>query len=67
MPSRTTTDPGPTSAARIAFHAVVPAIGSVAAASKDRCAGTGTTALAGSATYSASDPGSVTPRISVVS
>ncbi|WP_181181989.1 MULTISPECIES: hypothetical protein [unclassified Mesorhizobium] len=39
VPSSTTTEPGPTSAARSAFQAVVPALGKVEAAirASERC------------------------------
>ncbi len=62
VPSSTTTEPGRVDAGRTAFHAVVAAIGSAAPCTKSRCGGSGTRLAAGTATYSASDPGSVTPR-----
>ena len=56
-------DPGRTRAISSAFHAVVAAIGSVAAASSLKCAGVGTMPVSGSTTFSASDPGSEMPRM----
>lgn len=63
VPSSRTVEPGLARAARKAFQAVVAAIGRVAAAWSDKCAGVGTSPFAGSTIYSATDPGSVAPRI----
>ena len=47
-----------------ARHAVIPALGKVAASAKSRCAGTATRASSGKVAYSASTPSMVPPSSS---